>query len=61
MEENIDIFFAGGDALVYLGQHLFGALHLVGTYLRTNFSTPLHTYYVFRVTVTAVGLFQKIL
>ena len=49
MEENINTFLAGGDALVYLAipmhkknipQHLFGAIHLVRTYLRTNFSTP---------------------
>ena len=50
MEENNDIFLAGGDALVYLAgpmhkknipQHLFGAIHLVLTYFRTDFSTPL--------------------
>ena len=50
MEENNDIFLAGGDALVYLAgpmhkkknsQHLFGAIYVVRTYLRTNFSTPL--------------------
>ena len=50
MEENNDIFLAGGDALVYLArpmhkknipQHLFGAIHLVCTYLKTDFSTPL--------------------
>ena len=51
MEENNNIFLAGGDALVYLAvlgqctknipQHLFGAIHLVLTYLRTNFSTTL--------------------
>ena len=50
MEENNDIFLAGGDALVYLArpmhrknivQHLLGAIHLVRTYLRTNFLTPL--------------------
>ena len=49
MEENNDIFLAGGDALVYLAgpmhkknisQHLFGAIHLVRTYLRTGFPTP---------------------
>ena len=47
MEENNDIFLAGGDALVYLAgpmhkknipQHLFGAIHLVRPYLRTDFS-----------------------
>ena len=50
MEENNDIFLAGGDALVYLTgpmdkknipQHLFEAIHLVRTYLRTNFLTLL--------------------
>ena len=50
MEENNDIFLAGGDALVYLAgpmhkknipQHLFGAIHLVRTYLMTDFSIPL--------------------
>ena len=49
MEENNDIFLAGGHALVYLAvpmhknipQHLFGSIHLVRTYLRTDFSTPL--------------------
>ena len=50
MEENNDIFLAGGDALVYLAepmhkksipQHLLGAIHLVCIYFRTDFSTPL--------------------
>ena len=48
MEENKDSFFAGGDALVHsagpmhqnIPQRLFGATHLVRTYLRTFFSTP---------------------
>ena len=52
MEENNDILLVGGDALVYLEnqctknipQHLFGAIHLVRTYLMTNFSTPLLLY-----------------
>ena len=70
-----DIFLAGGDAFVYLAgpmhkknspQHLFGAIHLVRTYLRTNFSTPVPPspckhMCAFRVTVTAIGFFQKIL
>ena len=52
MEENNDIFLAGGDALVYFAgpvhkkiipQHLFRAIHLVRTYLRTDFLTPLPT------------------
>ena len=49
MEENNNIFLAGSDALVYLAgpahkkysTNLFGAIHLVRTYLRINFSTPL--------------------
>ena len=48
MEENNDTFLAGGDALAYLAgpmhkkysQHLLEAMHLVSTYLRTDFSTP---------------------
>ena len=52
MQENSDIFLAGGDALVCLAepmqisqQHLFVAIHLVRTYLMTNFSPllPLYT------------------
>ena len=48
MEENNNIFLVGGDALVYLTapvhkkkipQHLFGAIHLARTYLRTTFLT----------------------
>ena len=49
MEENNGFFLAGGDALVHLAgpvhknipQQLFGAIHLVRTYLRTDFSTSL--------------------
>ena len=50
MEENNDIFLAAVDALVYLAgpmhkknipEHLFGAIYLIRTYLRTDFSTPL--------------------
>ena len=46
--ENNGIFLAGGDALVYLAEpmhkkystiNLFGAIHLVRTYLKTDFST----------------------
>ena len=52
MEKNNDIFFAGGDALVYLTKPMFkkyyttwfGAIHLVRTYLMTNFSIPFHQY-----------------
>ena len=50
MEESNNMFLANGDALVYLAgsmhtqnipQHLFGAIHLVRTYLWTGFSTTL--------------------
>ena len=48
MEENNDIFLAGGDALVYLAVALHKkystkcvwGIHLVRTYLSTDFSTP---------------------
>ena len=39
MEENNEIFLAGSDALVYLTVPVHD--HLVRTYLRTYFSTPL--------------------
>ena len=47
MEENKDIFLAGGDALVYLAvpmhkkysTNFFWAIHLVRTYVSTDFST----------------------
>ena len=70
MEENNDIFFAGGDASVYLAeampknipQHLFEAIHLVRTYLRTDFLTPPpHCKHMYAFRVTAVALFQEIL
>ena len=50
MEENNDILLAAGDALVYLGgpmhkksipQQLFGGIHLLHKYIKTNFSTLL--------------------
>ena len=52
MEENNNIFLAGGNALVYLAKPMHEkysttfvwAIHLVGTYLMTNFSTPLPLY-----------------
>ena len=52
MEENNDIFLASDDALVYLPnqctknipQQLFGAIHLVRTYLMIDFLTPLSQY-----------------
>ena len=48
MKENNGIFLAGGDALVYLAGPMhkkysitfFGAIHLVRTYLMTDFSNP---------------------
>ena len=51
-EEGNDIFLAGGDALVYLTkpntkniqQHLLVMIHLVRTYVMTNFSIPLPLY-----------------
>ena len=76
MEENNDIFLADGDALVTwpvqytknIPQHLFEAIHLVRRYLRIGFSThpfpppPIFKYMdAFRVTVIALGLFQKII
>ena len=50
MQESSDIFLAGGDALVYLAKPLLNkystafvwAIHLVRTYVMTNFSTHLH-------------------
>ena len=53
MEENNNVFLAGGDALVYLARHLFGAIHLVHTYLMRDFSTlpfSCRHMYAFRVT-----------
>ena len=72
MEENNDIFLAGSDALVYLAvpRHkkystTFAWGHPFSkSYLKTNFSTPLipcKHMYAFRVNVSGVGLFQKIL
>ena len=68
MEENSDIFLADGDGLMYLAvpmhknipQHLSAAIHLVRTYLRTDFSTHLSLVSIC-THVSAVGLFQKIL
>ena len=52
MEENNNIFLAGGDALMYLAEPthkkysaaVFGAINLVRMYLMTNFSTSLPKY-----------------
>ena len=49
MEENNDIFLAGGDALVYLAEPMhkkystFLGGHPFSTYLMTNFMTPLYS------------------
>ena len=72
MEENNDIFFAGGDALVYLAGPMrkkysttFVWGHPLSTYVSYerffNKPFPRKHMYAFRVTVTAVGLLQKIL
>ena len=56
VEENKDIFFAGGDALLYL------AIPVHKKYSATFvWDHPFKHMYAFRVTVSAVGLFQKIL
>ena len=69
MEENNDILLAGGDALDYLAgsmhkknipQHLLGTSILYVRILRPIFQPP-PPLYAFRITVTAVGLFQMIL
>ena len=72
MEKNSDIFFAGGDALVYLAgpmhkkySTIFIWGHPFSTYVSYerffNKPFPRKYMYAFRVTVTAVGLLQKIL
>ena len=72
MEENNDIFLAGGDALVYLAGPMHKKYsttivwgHPFSTYVSYdrffNHPPPCKHMYAFRVTVTAVGLFQKIL
>ena len=70
MAENNNIFFVGGDALVYLTVPMykkyfttFVSGHTFSTYVSQDrfFNTPLPCkhMYAFRVTVSAVGLFQK--
>ena len=69
MEENKDIFLAGSDTVFghttaqkNIPQYLFGAIHVVSAYLWTDFSTPpfpCKHMYQFRVTFSAVVLFQK--
>ena len=63
MEENNDIFLTGGNALVHLAkpknipQNLFGATHLVRTYLLIYFSTPISLYAVW-MTISPVTFLQ---
>ena len=72
MEENNDTFLAGGDALGYLAVPMhkkysttFVWGHLFSMYISKdrffNPFLPSKHMYAFRVTVSAVGLFQKIL
>ena len=72
MEENNDIFLAGGDVLVYLAepmhkknipQHCLGPSIQCVRILGPIFQPPSSCkhMYAFRVTVTVVALFQKIL
>ena len=61
MEQNNDIFLAGGDALMYLT----GPMHekyctaFVWGHPFFQLPSPFKHMYAFRVTATAVGLFQK--
>ena len=67
MEQNNDFFLAGGDALMYLTGPMhekyctaFGWRHPFSTYVPIfQLPSPCKDMYAFRVTVTAVGLFQK--
>ena len=70
MKENNDIFLAGGDALMYLAGPMhkkysttFVWGHPFSTYVSLdqffNPRPPCKHMYVFRVTVAAVGLFQR--
>ena len=72
MEENNDIFLAGGDALVYLAVPMHKKYsttlvwgHPFSTYVFQdeffNLPLPCKHMYTLRVTVSDVGLFQKIL
>ena len=63
MEENKDIFLADDDALMYLAVPMhkkYSTKYVWDHPFSTNISTspPL---YAFRVTVSAVGLFQKVI
>ena len=63
MEENNDIFLAGGDFLVYwtVPMHKSTPQHLFGVIQFFKHSVPCKHMFAFRVTVSAVGLFKKIL
>ena len=63
MEENNDIFLAGGDALVYLAVFHICLWTSVWYILGPIFQPliPCKHMYAFRVTVFAVGLFQNVL
>ena len=66
MEENNNIFLVYGDALVYLARPMHKKYYTTfawGHPFRSNFqpASPFKDMYAFRVTATAVGLFQKIL
>ena len=66
MKENNDIFFAASDALVYLVIPMhqkysttFAWGHPFSTYVSSTPCLHCKHMYVFRVTVSAAGLFQK--
>ena len=72
MAENNDIFLAGGDASLYLTEPMhkkysptFICSHPFSMYVSYeiffNAPLPCKHMYAFRVTVTAIGLFQKII
>ena len=70
MEEKSDIFLAGGDALVYLTGPVYKKYSTTFVWSHPNVSMrilgpvfqspPCKHMYAFRLTVTAVGLFQKL-
>ena len=60
MEENNNIFLAGCDDLIYLALAMHKKYSTTFVWGHPIFQ-PLSPLYSFRVTVSAVGLFQKIL
>ena len=64
MEENDDIFLAGGDAVVYLAETMhkkystkcFGAIHLVRTYLMTDFQLPSPRTHLYKFWMTSPSI-----